>query len=100
MYLPYFGQNLDSKKKTVGILAYVWLRARRSFGVAVGGTTHSGLPPDRDMPGETRVRRLRATGSAPSLSRDYRLVPIAIAIGAKHWGLQSLAIAGPFGLNI
>ena len=27
MYLPYFGQDLESKKKVVGILAHVWLRA-------------------------------------------------------------------------
>ena len=26
MYLPYFGQNLESKKKVVGILAHVWLQ--------------------------------------------------------------------------
>ena len=25
MYLPYFGQDLESKKKVVGILAHVWL---------------------------------------------------------------------------
>ena len=24
MYLPYFGQDLESKKKVVGILAHVW----------------------------------------------------------------------------
>ena len=26
MYLPYFGQDLESKKRVVGILAHVWRR--------------------------------------------------------------------------
>ena len=34
MYLPYFGQDLESKKKVVGILAHVWLQAYTKFAFA------------------------------------------------------------------
>ena len=41
MYLPYFGQDLESKKKVVGILAHVWGRAGRD----VTGRACSGWDP-------------------------------------------------------
>ena len=31
MYPPYFDQDLESKKKVVGILAHVWSRSYRTY---------------------------------------------------------------------
>ena len=44
VYLPYFGQDLGSKKKVAGILAHVWLQAKRT-GSDFGPFHPKGDPP-------------------------------------------------------
>ena len=42
-YIPYFGQDLGSNKKAVGILAHVWLKMPQK-NLLVGTHYHRGIP--------------------------------------------------------
>ena len=44
MYVPYFGQNLESKKKVVGILAHVCLKMLAGLAAGPTGSLCGAIP--------------------------------------------------------
>ena len=83
MYLPYFGQDLESKKKVIGILAHVWsehkpstshLTSRVCYGCGVATLTlcHSNS-------GAADQHTVSETGVVCLLARHAQLSYLAIA---------------------